>query len=328
MMLNPRTIELADNLISAAFAERKAGFQDAIRDVKARMASRGLLHSGIMVSEVRRVCAQELEESGRRALDEMIRAVQVTGTEYSASLAEGMKALMHKHVSALASQLERSINHTVRSFDLLESGIGLDGARQQAKRGYDAEIDLFVADLERLAKHTLPSSGATLGWERVDRGMNAITERLVSAATEEEYQTVGLLCRETLISLAQAVFDPSVHLPSDGVTPSETDAKRMLEAYLGKELAGASNEAARRHAKAALDLANTLQHRRTATFRDAALCSEATAAVAKLLEIVSGRRKPPAKPSGPNAPRYVNVPKGYERRLNQLRHEIGRGQDT
>ncbi len=85
---------------------------------------------------------------------------------------------------------------------------------------------------------------------------------------------------------------PDLHPTIDGVEPSDTDAKRMLEAYIMNELAGGRNEAARRHAKAALDLANDLQHRRTAGFRDAALCAEATSAVVNLLAIVSGRRDP------------------------------------
>jgi hypothetical protein len=66
----------------------------------------------------------------------------------------------------------------------------------------------------------------------------------------------------------------------------------MLEAYLATELAGGENKVARQHARAALDLANELQHKRTATFREAALCSEATAAVINLIAIMSGQRDP------------------------------------
>ena len=66
----------------------------------------------------------------------------------------------------------------------------------------------------------------------------------------------------------------------------------MLEGYIAKELSGSSNEEVRRHAKAALDLANSLQHRRTATFRDAGMCAEASSAVVNLIAIVSGRRDP------------------------------------
>ena len=130
------------------------------------------------------------------------------------------------------------------------------------------------------------------GWNRVDRGVIKIREKLESSNNEEDYQTVGLLCRESLISLAQAVYNPKIHLQPDGVAVSNTDAKRMLENYLLIELPGSPNEEIRRHAKAALDLANALLHRRTANFRQAAMCSEATISLTNLIAIISGIRDP------------------------------------
>ena len=130
------------------------------------------------------------------------------------------------------------------------------------------------------------------GWPRVDRTIGEIRNRLASAKTEEQYQAIGLLCREALISLAQSVYDPENHPNLDGVQPSETDAKRMLENYIASTLAGSSNEAVRKHAKAAYGLATDLQHRRTANFRQAALCTEATASIVNVIAIISGRRDP------------------------------------
>lgn len=130
------------------------------------------------------------------------------------------------------------------------------------------------------------------GWPKVDRAVGEARSRLAAATTEEQFQAVGLLCREVLISLAQAVHDPERHRPLDGTTPSDTDAKRKLDAYIAIELAGASNEIARRHARASYDLAVELQHRRTATFRQAALCVEATASAVNVIAILSGRRDP------------------------------------
>ena len=127
------------------------------------------------------------------------------------------------------------------------------------------------------------------GWSRVDRTLRDLRAQLRKARTEEQCQAVGLLCREILISLAQAVYDPEVHRPIDGVQPSSTDAARMLEAYLATELKGKSDEALRRHTRAALSLANDLQHRRTATTREAALCAEATASLVNLVAILTGR---------------------------------------
>ena len=76
------------------------------------------------------------------------------------------------------------------------------------------------------------------GWERVDRNVGELRDRLASSTTEEQFQAVGLLCREALISLAQAVYVPERHPTLDGVAPSPTDGKRMLEAYVAVELGG------------------------------------------------------------------------------------------
>lgn len=130
------------------------------------------------------------------------------------------------------------------------------------------------------------------GWPRVDRGVDEIRRRLDQAQNEEQFQAVGLLCREVLISLAQVVYDAQRHPSEDGITPSATDAKRMIDSYLAAELSGTPNEGLRRHARAALALANDLQHHRTATYRQAALCAEATTSVVNLIAIVSGRRDP------------------------------------
>lgn len=131
---------------------------------------------------------------------------------------------------------------------------------------------------------------APTGWQKVDRQLQEMRTRLDSADTEEQYQAVGLLCREVLISVAQEVYDPSRHAPIDDKTPSDTDAKRMLEAIFEVELKGSSNEEARAHAKAAVRLALALQHKRLADFRTAALCAEGTWSVVNMLAIVAGRR--------------------------------------
>lgn len=145
---------------------------------------------------------------------------------------------------------------------------------------------LYVAQsAQRVAVYEAPT-----GWQKVDRQLQEMRSRLDSADTEEQYQAVGLLCREVLISVAQEVYDPSLHTPIDDKAPSDTDAKRMLEAIFEVELKGSSNEEARAHAKAAVRLALALQHKRLADFRTAALCAEGTWSVVNMLAIVAGRR--------------------------------------
>lgn len=133
---------------------------------------------------------------------------------------------------------------------------------------------------------------APTGWARVDRTVTEARERLPRARTEEQFQAIGLMCREVLISLAQEVFDPEKHPTQPGINVSSSDFKRMIEAFIAVELRGGAAEAARKHAHSALDLALRLQHQRTAGFRGAALCVEATNAVVSIIAIVTGRRDP------------------------------------
>jgi hypothetical protein len=162
----------------------------------------------------------------------------------------------------------------------------------KSRRTFVADMyDPLIKQLKRGATKELTAVEPT-GWARVDRGIEKMRKQLETANSEEDHQAVGLRCREVLISLGQAVHDPAVHQGALDTTPSSTDAKRMLEAYIATELAGKSNDEARKHAKASVDLANALQHRRTATFRDAALCAEATSSVVNVIAIISGKRDP------------------------------------
>lgn len=163
----------------------------------------------------------------------------------------------------------------------------------QSRRSFVA--DLFNPMFDQVQAYKsgrIPPSVEPTGWPQVDRQVGEARRRLAEAESVEQFQAVGLLCREVLISLAQAVHDPERHPALDGTEPSETDAKRMLEAYIAAELMGSSNEGHRRFSKAAYALAVDLQHRRTATFREAALCLEATTSAVNTIAIISGRRDP------------------------------------
>lgn len=166
----------------------------------------------------------------------------------------------------------------------------------KSRRKYIAELyDPLIIQIERRLQ-SLPAETTTqpTGWARVDRDIDSLRSKLEIATEDLDFQAVGLQCREALISLAQAVYLPEVHGLPGGSEISKTDADKMLKGYFAKELGGESNEEARRHAKSALSLANVLQHHRTAHFREAALCAEATRTVVNIVAIVSGRRDPMA----------------------------------
>ncbi len=163
----------------------------------------------------------------------------------------------------------------------------------QSRRIYITELyQPLLENLSRLDQQKITEHVEPTGWERVDRTIEKIVQLLAASINEEDYQTVGLMCREAIISLAQAVYCPDSHKSVDGVKPSETDAKRMLENYITSELAGSPNEEIKRYAKNAYQLSVVLQHRRNANFRQAALCVEATRSLINIMAIISGRRDP------------------------------------
>ncbi|MGB3274372.1 MAG: hypothetical protein WBA66_15940 [Xanthobacteraceae bacterium] len=163
--------------------------------------------------------------------------------------------------------------------------LAADGWRIVAGKVISGKPTFVAQSSQRVAVFTEPT-----GWQKVDRQLQEMRARLDAAGTEEQCQAVGLLCREVLISVAQEVYDKARHPSTDGTTPSDTDAKRMLEAIFAEELKGSSNEEARAHAKAAVRLALALQHKRLADFRTAALCAEGTYSVVNMLAIIAGRR--------------------------------------
>lgn len=124
------------------------------------------------------------------------------------------------------------------------------------------------------------------GWERVDRAIEEMKKRLLVADNEEKYQAIGMLGRETLITIAQQVFVKDLHPALDGVDISKTDAKRMLEAYLQYEM-GEESEKVRKFCKTAVDLGNQLTHDRNATKKAASICIVSVASVASLIQAIS-----------------------------------------
>ena len=128
-------------------------------------------------------------------------------------------------------------------------------------------------------------------WEKVDRQVVAMRDQLMRAESEEDYQSVGLLGRELMISLAQAVIDPAEAVGEDGKVPSKSDARRMLEAYVSKNLPGRSNEALRKAIRGIVQATSAVVHDRSATKQDAALITELVSSSVHLVHILDTKAR-------------------------------------
>ncbi|MES0098116.1 hypothetical protein [Mesorhizobium sp. M0019] len=225
------------------------------------------------------------------ALLDKLRAVMISVATGGARIGEVNNEFQEDYRTVADELRNREIENPLPYSDLWQwyGKWSADIAGYGPRRAYVA--DLFAPLISRVRASRVAETPPT-GWARVDRTIVDARERLSRAKTEEQFQAIGLLCREALISVAQEVFDPTKHPTEADVRVSTTDYKRMIEAYVAVEMRGGAAEEVRKHARTALDLALRLQHQRTAGFRDAAICIEATSAVVGIIAIVSGRRDP------------------------------------
>ena len=134
------------------------------------------------------------------------------------------------------------------------------------------------------------------GWVLVERQLQLVRQELSAARHSPQFQAIGVHCREILISLAKAIYVVDRHRPLLGPEPGPADFKGKLEAYVAVELRGQATKEDRKHAQAvielafsAYDLANKVQHNRSADSSGAARCVTATASVVDFIRITAGR---------------------------------------
>lgn len=128
-------------------------------------------------------------------------------------------------------------------------------------------------------------------WEDIERRMVKIKQAVAIASDIEDYQSVGLRCREIIISIAKTVYNPTIHgeRSDDGSVIGECDAVRQLSNYFMTTLKGKENEELRAYAKATNKMANALTHRNTSTKTEMLLCVNATVALINFVGILEGK---------------------------------------
>lgn len=126
-------------------------------------------------------------------------------------------------------------------------------------------------------------------WDKIKFAITEIKKREKAASRVEQFQAVGTLCRELIITLAQTVYKEEEHPSVDGVEISNTDANRMLESYIKSVLKGGAHEELRSYAKSTNKLANALTHKRSSTKKDMMMCTSATLTLVNFVGILENK---------------------------------------
>ena len=156
-------------------------------------------------------------------------------------------------------------------------------------------IDNLFSETETLLKNgpkdCIPDTVKIDDWEEIVRRMIKIKRSVSSASDVEDFQSIGLQCREVIISVAKNVYVPDIHgkFGDDGTEIGESDAVRQLANYIKLTLKGKENEELRSYAKATNKISNALTHHRTSTKTEMLLCVNATIALINFIGILEGR---------------------------------------
>ncbi len=200
--------------------------------------------------------------------------IPITSSDFGqfGSIVPNKRTALHRNLSAFNGRQQFIIIKELSELPLFENNAAV---QELHKRLFERYSSFSVSPI-------FEESMEPTGWERVDRTIEEMRNRLKVADTEEKYQAIGMLGRETLITIAQQVFDKDLHPSTDGTDIGSTDSKRMLDAYLSLELKGESEKVVKL-AKAAVDMSNQLTHDRNATKRAAGICIIAVSMIASLI---------------------------------------------
>ncbi len=165
-----------------------------------------------------------------------------------------------------------------------------DFATYKERRNYIQDLfsETFTYFEEIESSQNIETFVELRNWDRIERTIIKIKKEANSAKNEEDFQTVGLLCRDIIISLAQSVYNPEIHGKYDenNIEIGSSDAVRMLKNYINIVLVGKDNKELRDYIKAANAIANQLTHKRSATKKDMLLAMSSTISLINIVGIL------------------------------------------
>lgn len=122
------------------------------------------------------------------------------------------------------------------------------------------------------------------GWPRVDEEISELRRHFETASTQQDYSNVGNDCVSLMEALSATVYDHNCHQRSDDAEPPVSSTKIRLERYIEVELVGPDNAELRKLARATIEVAQAVKHRRTTISRtEAGIAADAVILLANML---------------------------------------------
>ena len=125
------------------------------------------------------------------------------------------------------------------------------------------------------------------GWPRVDEEISELRRHFESASTQQDYSNIGNDCVAILEALSETVYVHDKHRRGEEPEPSVASTKARLDRFIEVELVGSNNAELRKLARAAIEFAQAVKHRRATVSRtEAGLAADAVILIANILRRV------------------------------------------
>lgn len=171
----------------------------------------------------------------------------------------------------------------------------------QARRDIlDEYFDPLHAILDEREAGSIISTLATaisphraVGWPRVDEELSELRRHFETASTRQDYSNIGNDVVAVLEALSEVVYDHSTHGQAGEDEPPVASTKARLDRFIEVSLDGAGNAPLRKLARASIELAQAVKHRRgTATRLEAGIAADSVILLSNLLRRVHGDPRP------------------------------------
>lgn len=258
--------------------------------IEPKLSPEDLDWNSIGGSETYNKCRQCLSKMKQLLKDIATNTLVLKGTTYNDEYIS-----LYQEVTGYFKQLNYSFPWLFKSLWEWYQFYRTDSNNLQNYQSRRIFIDNLFTEPETLLKNgpkdNIPDTVKMDDWEEIVRRMIKIKRSLSTAFDVEDFQSIGLQCREVIISIAKTVYMPDIHgkFHDDGTEIGETDAIRQLSNYVKFKLKGKENEELRSYAKATNKISNVLTHHRTSTKTETLLCVNATIALVNFIGILEGK---------------------------------------
>jgi hypothetical protein len=150
-MLDEQVARFARDRILLEIGEQNTRLQAEIGRIRAEMAARGVLNSGMTLQRVAQACANAARDRGQLAWQILFRFVTTTGVRYHDGLADDLKALVSEFLPPTLVDLKGYPIHEAKRLGNEKATAQLvqivESARTVALAKIKNEIDLFTVSL-------------------------------------------------------------------------------------------------------------------------------------------------------------------------------------